>query len=139
MYLLYSDGSGSVRNPSERHFVLAGIAVFDRQIYHFVSNVDKFVSLLALGDTHDVELHGSVMVNESKTPWKGMVRKHRLDTIERSLGLLVSAHHSVKAFAVAVDKQSIFQNDPVEYAFEEICNRFNLFLSRLYRRGGAFV
>ena len=34
MYLLYLDGSGSVRNPNERHFVLAGIAVFERQIYH---------------------------------------------------------------------------------------------------------
>ena len=29
MYLLYLDGSGSVGNPTERHFVLAGIAVFD--------------------------------------------------------------------------------------------------------------
>ena len=29
MYLLYLDESGSVMNPNERHFVLAGIAVPD--------------------------------------------------------------------------------------------------------------
>lgn len=37
---------------------------------------------------------------------------------------------------MAVDKQARSPEDPVEYAFEEICNRFNLFLGRLYHRGG---
>ena len=69
-------------------------------------------------------------------PPKGMVRKNRLVTIEQSLHLLVSAHHTVKAFAVVVDKAVIYPDDPVEYAFEEICNRFNLFLARIYRRDG---
>ena len=48
MYLLYLDGSGSVRNPTERHFVLAGVAVFERQIYHLISNTDQFVASLGL-------------------------------------------------------------------------------------------
>ena len=34
MYLLYLDVSGSVQNPNERYFILAGISVFERQIYH---------------------------------------------------------------------------------------------------------
>ena len=137
MYLLYLDGSGSVKNPKERHFVLAGIAVFERQIYHLISKTDQFVSSLGLGNVHDVELHGSVMANGSKTPWKGMARQKRLDTIERGLGLLRDAHWSVSAFAVAVDKHAEAPNDPVEYAFEEICNRFDLFLKRLYRNGNG--
>ncbi len=136
MYLLYLDGSGSVRSPSERHFVLAGVAVFERQIYHLISKADEFVASLDIGDFHDVELHGSVMANGKKAPWKGMARQRRLDTIERGLGLLRGAHRSVKAFAVAVDKHIESPNDPVEYAFEEICNRFNLFLSRLYAKDG---
>ena len=134
MYLLYLDGSGSVRNPAERHFVLAGVAVFERQIYHLISRTDQFVSTLGLGAIHDVELHASVMANGRKSPWKGMVRKERLVAIENGLDVLRSAHWSVKAFAVAVDKCAVSPDDPVERAFEEICNRFNLFLTRLWNR-----
>ena len=135
MYLLYLDDSGSVKNPNEQHFVLAGIAVFERQIYHLISTTDEFVSSLNLGRAHDVELHGSVMASGKKTPWKAMRRKDRLDTIERGLDLLRGAHWGVRAFAVVVDKHADSITDPVEYAFEEICNRFNLFLARLYRNG----
>ena len=37
MYLLYLDGSGSVKNPNERHFVLAGVGVYEGQIYHLLA------------------------------------------------------------------------------------------------------
>ena len=136
MYLLYLDESGSVRNPDEHHFVLAGIAVFERQIYHLISMTDQFVNSLGLGDVHDVELHGSVMANGNRRPWKGIPRRQRLETIASSLNLLENAHRSVVAFAVVVDKEAVSPEDPVEYAFEEICNRFNLFLGRLRTRGG---
>ena len=135
LYLLYLDDSGSVKNPNEQHFVLAGIAVFERQIYHLISTTDEFVSSLNLGHAHDVELHGSVMASGKKTPWKAMRRRDRLDTIERGLDLLRGAHWAVRAFAVVVDKHADSTTDPVEYAFEEICNRFNLFLARLWRNG----
>ena len=78
MYLLYLDGSGSVKNPTERHFVLAGVAVFERQIYHLISKIDSFVASLSLGNAQRVELHASVMANGSKAPWKGIVRQERL-------------------------------------------------------------
>ena len=136
MYLLYLDGSGSVRNPAERHFVLAGVAVFERVIYHLISETDLFVSNLGVGAVHDVELHASVMANGKKPPWKGrMVRNDRLAAIEGGLDLLKNANRGVTAFAVVVDKQAVSPDDPVERAFEEICNRFNLFLARLYRQG----
>ena len=134
MYLLYLDGSGSVRNPAERHFVLAGVAVFERQIYHLLSDADRFVETLGLGPPQDVELHASVMAAGRKGVWKGIVRQERLATIQKGLGLLTGAHRSVKAFGVVVDKQTVAPADPVERAFEEICNRFNLFLSRLQSR-----
>lgn len=134
MYVLYLDGSGSVMNENERHFVLAGIAVFERQIYHLISKADRFVDQLNLGDPHQVELHGSVMASGRKPPWRGIPRVERLEIIERSLGLLVNAHNSVTAFAVAVEKEAVAPADPVEKAFEEICNRFNLFLTRLWKQ-----
>ena len=65
-----------------------------------------------------------------------MARKNRLEIIEKGLNLLSTAHQSVKLFAVVVDKQASMTADPVEYAFEEICNRFDLFLRRLWTRDG---
>lgn len=59
MYLLYLDGPGSVKNPNERHFVLAGVAVFERQIYHLIRSADRYVDSIAPG--RDAELHGSVI------------------------------------------------------------------------------
>ena len=132
MYLLYLDGSGSVKNPTERHFVLAGVAVFERQIYHLISKFDSFVASLNLGNVRQVELHASVMANGSKAPWKGIVRRKRLQIIESGLRLLDGAHQSVRTFATVVDKRAL-EGDPVEYAFEEICSRFNHFLTRLWR------
>ncbi len=70
MYLLYLDGSGSVKNPNEHHFVLAGVVVFERQVYHLIRKSDEFISSINLGDPHDVELHGSVMANGGAAPWK---------------------------------------------------------------------
>ena len=135
MYLLYLDGSGSVRNPKERYFVLAGIAVFERQIYHLISKADQFVASLNVGNVHEVELHGSVIANNKAHPWKGIGRKERLAIIERALTeMLGRSHKSVIAFAVAVEKSATPGNDSVEYAFEEICNRFDLFLKRQWKK-----
>lgn len=71
MYVLYIDGSGSVRNPSERHFVLAGLAVFERSIFHLIKETDDFVASLRLGAPEDVELHGSEIARGASAPWEG--------------------------------------------------------------------
>ena len=134
MYLLYLDGSGSVKNPAERHFILAGVAVFERQIFHLIKSTEAYVRNIA--PSGDAELHGSVMANGSAAPWKGIPRQDRLGAIEGGLDVLRDAHRSVVSFGVAVDKQAVSPDDPVEYAFEEICNRFNLFLQRLHNRAG---
>ncbi len=132
MYVLYLDGSGSVKNPNERHFVLAGIAVHELEIYHVIKRADDYVGTLAAG--RDAELHGSAMANAKAEAWKGISRQRRLDAIEGGLDLLRDARPGVTAFAVAADKAAVSPDDPVEYAFEEICNRFNLFLKRLHNR-----
>jgi hypothetical protein len=43
---------------------------------------------------------------------------------------LLRNQSSVRLFAVAVDRAAISPRDPVEVAFEKLCNRFNLFLQR---------
>ena len=106
MYLLYLDGSGSVKNPTERHFVLAGVAVFERQIFHLISKFDSFVTSLNLGNAQHVELHASVMANGSKAPWKGIVRKERLKIIESGIADL--DNHRVRMVGAATTTISTF-------------------------------
>ena len=137
MYLIYIDGSGSVRNPNEKHFILGGVSIFERQIFHLIKNVDDFVESLNLGPPEDIELHASVIASGKAKPWKGVPRKVRLKIIEDALDVFRQSHHSNKAFAIAVDKEVRAPNDPVEYAFEEICNRFNLQLQRIYNRSNT--
>jgi len=132
MHLLYIDGSGTVKNPNETYFVLAGVAVFERQIYHIIKEIDEFVRDFNLEDSEAAELHASDMASGKARPWKTMRRSRRLEIINSALDILSGTHRSVRLFAIAVHKQAVAPQDPVEYAFEEICNRFDL---RLTRRG----
>ena len=138
MFILYIDDSGSVRNPGDQHFVLAGFAVFERQIYHLINDIEKVVDSFNLGASDQIELHGSPMYTGKTMPWRGIAsRDTRSKMIGEALDVLCRASKSVKAFGVVVEKKAITSANPVEYAFEEICNRFDLFLSRLYQsRGG---
>lgn len=138
MFILYIDGSGSVKNRDERHFVLAGLAVFERQIYHLISDLDEVVDNFNLGDASQIELHGSPMYTGKSLPWRSEKdRESRNVMITDALGVLSRASRTVRAFGIAVEKRALTAADPVEYAFEEICNRFNLYLARHYRsRGG---
>jgi len=130
MHLLYIDGSGTVKNPNDTYFVLVGVAVFERQIYHIIKEVDEFVRALDLDDSEAAELHASDMASGKAQPWKTMPRSKRIDIVKRALDILSGTHRSVRLFAVAVHKQAVAPQDPVEYAFEEICNRFDLRLRR---------
>ena len=51
-----------------------------------------------------------------------------------ALGILAGSKH-VRLFAAAIHKASVSPNDPMEFAFEQICNRFDRFLGRLHNSG----
>ena len=48
MHLLYLDDAGSVGNPQDKRFVLAGIAVFERQAHWLQTALDRLAETLAL-------------------------------------------------------------------------------------------
>jgi len=112
MYLLYIDGSGTVKNPNETYFVLAGVAVFERQIYHIIKQIDEFVHDLNMEDSETAELHASDMASGKAQPWKTMRRNDRLDIIKHALDILSETHRSVRLFAVAVHKQAVCSLGP---------------------------
>jgi hypothetical protein len=54
--------------------------------------------------------------------------------ISSALAIIHGQRSAIRLFGVAVDKAHVAPRDPVEMAFEEICNRFNLFLARSNNR-----
>ena len=136
MHILYIDDSGSVTNPEEKYFVLGGVAVFERGLYHLIQDTEKCVSEFDIGDPDTIELHGAPMYSGKSGVWKSLKRDVREKYIHAAIRTLTPHRASVRLFAVAVDKAAVSPRDPVEYAFEEISNRFNLFLQRHHNRTG---
>jgi len=134
MYLLYLDDSGSAENRAESYLVLGGLAVFERQVHWLTRRLGNLVETLLpdLG-SDDIELHASDIFSGRETPWNRIRDKRdRVQILRDVLATLASAHESVKAFAVAVHKDSYPGRDPLEMAFEDVCSRFDLYLKRIY-------
>jgi hypothetical protein len=135
MHPLYVDDSGSVGNPEETHFILGGVAIFERGVYHVIKALDDAVAQFGLGgNPHDIELHGTHMYQGRIEPWRSLKRPDREMMIRAALGVIPAQRAAIRLFGIAVNKVHIAPRDPVEYAFEEICNRFNLFLRRSNNR-----
>ena len=137
MHILYVDDSGSVGDSTQRYFVLGGVSVFERGLYHLIEQADDCVVGFDIGDSAEIELHGTDMYGGRGAPWSRIKsRAEREGMISHALGTLTSFNASTRLFSIIVDKAAISPRDPVEVAFEELCNRFNLFLRRLKNRKG---
>lgn len=134
MHILYVDDSGTVSDPTERHFVLGGVSVFERGLFHQIKLADDCVASFNLGDAHDIELHGSAMYAGRDSVWRTVRSRSDRERMIQSALATLKGHASVRLFAVVIDKVVVSPNDPVSMAFEEICNRFNLFITRMNDR-----
>ncbi|MFO8015344.1 MAG: DUF3800 domain-containing protein [Phycisphaerae bacterium] len=132
MYLLYLDDSGSAPNPTESHLVLGGLSVFERQVHWISQELDQIAERIYPENPRAVEFHASEIYSGREAPWKGLNKTDRRQAIKDVLGVLANAHESTSAFACAVHKASFAGRDPMEMAFEELCNRFDLQLKRFY-------
>lgn len=134
MHILYVDDSGHVENPGERYFVLGGISVFERGIYHTIKAADDCVTNFNLGPIEEIELHGSPMYSGRDGVWRTVRERPRREQMIKDALACFEKAASVRLFAIAVDKAAVAPQDPVQLAFEELCNRFNLFLQRTFNR-----
>ena len=100
MFILYIDGSGSVKNPDDAHFVLAGVAVFERQIFHLIKGLDELVDSFGLGPSDQIELHGSPMFSGRRGPWGAIPRPRRITMMNEALNVLTSASKGARALKV---------------------------------------
>ncbi len=69
MYLLYLDDSGSVQNASDRHIVLAGLAVFERKSHWFSSELDNIAARLWPSGPTSLEFRGTDIIG-GKKQWR---------------------------------------------------------------------
>ena len=140
MHLLYLDDAGSVGNRNERHFVIAGVAMFERQAHWLQLELERLAETWAdrLGcpGPDRLEFHGNP-IRKGDGWWRKLDRSERRRVITETLRAVQSLRGEWELFGVVVDKQALSPDDPIEYAFEQICSRFDQFLARLYRRGNS--
>lgn len=138
MFFLYLDDSGSPSNSSEEHFVLGGICVPENSIYWLTNELEKLATTVYSEDPDSVEFHASAMFGGWEYPWNlGGFKKdksNRINMIKNVLLTLKNANQDVVSFACAVHKSSFPGKDQVKLAFEDLISRFDMYLSRIFRR-----
>ncbi|MEY4589950.1 MAG: hypothetical protein RL497_2026 [Pseudomonadota bacterium] len=135
MYLLYVDESGSVSDPAQEYFVLAGISVFERKTHWIEQALNNIAARFAPLEPHSIELHGSPM-RSGREGWKAFNLPDRLSAIKEALKVGIADHHprGVCLFGAAIRKQSLPGEDPITHAFEQLSSRFDLFLKRQHHK-----
>jgi len=132
MHLLYCDESGSTKDPSQNHFILAGLSLFERQGYWLASELDKIAARFNPAEPASVELHGSPMYG-GKGQWRAFPKDDRLQAISDALSRFGHSNPSNRIFICAINKSSISPEDPVLLSFEQLASRFDQYLMRLHK------
>ncbi|KIG10377.1 DUF3800 domain-containing protein [Caballeronia concitans] len=137
MHLLYLDESGSAADPHQRYFVLAGVCAFERTTHWIEQKLNAIAARFEPVNSHLLELHGSPM-RSGRDGWKRFPLQDRLQAIKDALHDCIAAQSqiNVRLFGAVITKASLEKQEAVELAFEQLANRFDLFLLRRYRKHG---
>lgn len=130
MYLLYLDESGNPDDPADKHFVLGGVAVFERTTFFLSQAVDQ-VQEKHFPGLPPIEFHASHIRN-GKGLWRSIEVPTR-NMILQDLGQVISKANNpgVTLFSAVVEKDaSLYGEDAVKHATAQICRRFDTFLMR---------
>jgi hypothetical protein len=136
MHLLYLDDSGSVSNPKQSHFILAGFSITERSPHWLEQELNEIAKrfTVGLGSPHDIELHASPM-HSGRGFWRNQPREARIAAIKEALQIARSHFpRDVRLFAAVLNKQNFSGEDITEDAFAQVYSRFDQYLVRLYRK-----
>jgi Protein of unknown function (DUF3800) len=139
MYLLYLDDAGSSSNTDDKHIVLAGIALFERQVHFLQTALDELAQNIIMRLTEDrqredVEFHAVNILNGRKFWHQFKPLAVRRKILTEALTITKKLRGEYALFGVVVEKAAIGETDPFEYAFEQICARFDMYLGRDYKQ-----
>lgn len=134
MHLLYLDDSGSVTDPHDQYFVLAGVAIFERVTHWVEQELEQIAARFDNANPRSIELHGSAMRSGRKY-WRNFKVSDRFTAVEDALKIVARRYpRDVRLFGAVIRKSAVSGVDPVELAFTQVCNRFDLFLRRLHSK-----
>ncbi len=133
MYLLYLDESGNENNPSDRYFVLGGMALFERQTYFLANAIDELQRRHFPGRP-PVHFHATE-IRAGKGFWRDVPPGTRTQVLSDLISeLLLSPARGRVLFAAAVEKTDrLHGEDAVAKATEELCRRFDILLQRRFQ------
>lgn len=134
MYVLYLDESGNENDPRDRYFVLAGLALFERQI-HFLNQRLERVQERHFPDLQPIPFHASA-IRAGRGFWRGVGAGKRQEVLEDVIAAIAETgdHGGLRLYAAVIEKDSeLYGEDAVEAATEQVCKRFDVFLTRRYR------
>lgn len=104
-------------------------------MYHLVSGLDDLAKQICPSQPHDLEFHASHMM-AGKGFWRSIRPKDaRRAHIRQALAECHKLRGDWALFGVVVEKAAVSPRDPVEFAFEHLCARFDEFLKRQYKKG----
>jgi Protein of unknown function (DUF3800) len=129
MHILYLDESGTQKET--RHFVVAGLALFERRTYHLAEALNRLQDRYFPQADEQVELHASALRapdKHTKPPYDALPRPKRLELLDAVYDAILESEP--RLFAVVMDKAYVDRH-PYARGFEEIVNRFDIMLSRV--------
>lgn len=130
MYILYLDESGTGTDAT--YFVLAVLAVAEREIYWYAQDMDAIQNKYLPSIPTPVEFHASPLrqrdSNKVIEPFNQLSLETRRQII-RDVYQIIRNRHGV-LFGVAIEK-SWCHEDPYLRAFEDLTSRFDLYLKRI--------
>lgn len=133
MHILYLDESGT--HSDARYFVVAGVSLFETDTYHLAQDMDGLQAKYFPNTLEPIAFHISPLRGargQSNDPYPTLSPNDRRALADDVYGTI--AKSSARIFAVAMEK-SYTLGDCYERGFEEVVNRFDRMLQRLFRNG----
>ena len=132
MWLLYLDESGNEDDPADKYFVLGGAALFERSTFFLSKDLDD-AKTRRFPNTPPIEFHASA-IRKGKGFWRDVPREVREGALQDVSDSICRVHpKNIALFAVVIEKSaSLYGEEAVKRAVEEVCSRFELLLKRLY-------
>ena len=133
MYLLYLDESGA--HSQARHFVLAGVAIYEASVYWADNELNRLQAQYFPGIAESVLFHATPLRAGERDsvpyPFNLLDRDTRFKLLDELYEVVQAVHGTF--FAVVVEKSSLTANEnPYELALEQMLSRFEHFLRRMY-------
>ena len=135
MYLLYLDESGNPADASDRHFVLAGLAVFERRTY-WMQQAAEIIKATNFPTAPPLDFHTQPIRN-GKGFWRHITPERRAEVLAQIGNVMARAPQAeCVLFGAVVEKtDQVHGDEAIRLALEQVCKRFDTLLKRKARRG----